>query len=357
MGRTMKRIHLSHAILVAITAVFVAISLSGCKFIESFTSGFQEGVNDALNGASSSSTASKKEDKIGINGPFYKTLKDSNSTKQQKLDALSSQIEFGDLYLQQVAAIRRFGIEHDIDIPTHSQSEKINSILEALYNGQEFIDKSYWVEECSELFRGKYYKTIEESGYSITLYYGDLKNGRPDGYGMIYYIFNGDIMPEDEYITIIDYIGHFSNGRRDGYGMQYYSPTTFQLGKLGKIICDYLEQKYELDVDFIVHNNDDSRLCSCDWCNHYRQAEELVIRKYLNIVEYEGEFKNNKYNGRGVMDLEYNNTFHDSIEDIEIDDLRLCYRRVISECDDCRKLIIGDFKGGDASDNCKTYYG
>lgn len=342
-------------VLLALVALAVTIYLSGCEVVEAFNRGFQEGVNGAL----SPSTTSEKEVQTGSNGPFYKTLKDSNASKQQKLDALNAQILAGDQYLQQVAAIRRFGIEYDIDIPTNPNSEKVNKILTALHNDKSgFFEKSVWLEQDFELFQGKYYKTKEDDHSSITLYYGDIKNGRPDGYGMIYYLYSGDFFPEEENILIIDYIGHFSKGRRDGYGLQYYPPTDFQLdGPMSQIVVAYLEDRYDLDVDLIVHNNDDVRLCSCDWCNYYRLTEELVVELYLNIVVYEGEFKNNTYNGKGVMDLKYDNTFHDYGESIEVNDMRSCYRRVLDGNNDCSILIIGDFKDGDESDNCTTYYG
>ncbi len=36
--------------------------------------------------------------------------------------------------------------------------------------------------------------------------------------------------------------------------------------------------------------------------------------------------------------------------------MRSCYRRVLEGNNDCSTLIIGDFKDGDESDNCTTYY-
>lgn len=124
------------------------------------------------------------------------------------------------------------------------------------------IDNFVYVEEEFHMLSNKV--TFKQANNpSQYIYYGKIKKGHPDGYGVI--------LKEHYGYYIVDQMGKFKNGGLNGYGYQF---------KLGAV-C------------FINSEGEDSLFLS-----------------------YEGEFKNGVYNGSGISYV-YSNTLDSQILEYE----------------------------------------
>ncbi|HWP97639.1 MAG TPA: hypothetical protein VN426_12405 [Syntrophomonadaceae bacterium] len=87
-------------------------------------------------------------------------------------------------------------------------------------------------------YRGKVYKELlQQNGLSVA-YDGDMKDGKPEGYGRAYYkdgrIFEGEWKNGQydgegrQYYDNLNlwYAGGFKNGKREGFGKSYYEDGT-----------------------------------------------------------------------------------------------------------------------------------
>ena len=132
--------------------------------------------------------------------------------------------------------------------------------------------ESIWGKIIYEVVGTKeeYYGMRDEDTY---LYFGSYKNYLPNGIGMLVQI---PIIEADEVyeMEFVYYLGSFEDGEMSGYGIKYRVPDT--------------------DYYYIYY-----RECLSDWKNtaELPWGEEALEKLYYK--EYEGGFKNGKYDGIG----------------------------------------------------------
>ena len=113
---------------------------------------------------------------------------------------------------------------------------------------------------------GAYEITTEQSEYC---YSGKVKNNHPSGFGVLYKYYSMDTNI-DTYIPI--YMGNFKNGEYSGNGISFY---------------DYSEDSNIVSSIAYTFNLNENNL-------------QEIIDQYFQSIEYIGEFKNGKENGKGV---------------------------------------------------------
>ncbi len=155
--------------------------------------------------------------------------------------------------------IEKYAKEHKIKLSYFSKrntvTNKSQKLMANLRKGKIEPIKVIYQEE---LFKTSYYKTT--NGYGDYLYLGEIKNKRPSGIGVLV----NSIKYGDNIYYFIKYSGEFKDGVIIGYGMEFRIPIYDN--EISEI-----ESKYGIDR----------------------------IYDLLNYIRYEGNFKNNKYNGRG----------------------------------------------------------
>ena len=95
--------------------------------------------------------------------------------------------------------------QFQLDVEKFSQREQALQRGYALVNSEE----SESLERGKNLFTGFCY-SITSRGSTLQ-YFGELKNNKPDGFGVIY----------DNSMSYYTYIGNFSKGKFSGYGIQF----------------------------------------------------------------------------------------------------------------------------------------
>ena len=144
------------------------------------------------------------------------------------------------------------------------------------------------------------YKRTEENGKDTFYYKGEINSkGEPDGIGIVY----KSVFYEECEVIACCYYGEFDNGIESGYGCQCNLPDYEQLFKFTHdIFYDYFSDKEYTDE------------------SNYTFIVECV--NHLNYVEYEGMFKNGKYEGAGnYFDHIYwtlNSVFDDEYEFMDV---------------------------------------
>lgn len=201
-------------------------------------------------------------------------------------------------------------------------------------------DDSSWhyIEEEHALFSKKiYYKETLNEKY--LLYYGPMKDGKPDGVGVI-------AENSDYFAKFPRYIGNFSKGFQSGYGIEFYIYQNagllpglnyegyFKEGKYNGKGVEYMEKSFfETDEkDYRLYGTGSE--CWIPACHIYRFGDykngELNGQGTLYYddglrLRYEGEWKNDEYNGKGKL------------------------------YEDGRLLYEGDFKNGEYDGNGTLY--
>ena len=147
-------------------------------------------------------------------------------------------------------------------------------------------------------------RTLDDNPDAVTFYYyGDLKDEKPDGVGILFFGINGV------------YAGNFKKGEPNGYGILYTSN--------GGIVCESEDFKYVGDHEFKANGDSIKYNMSyedganrtprgkahdlyVDYSNYYlSDDDESQTFNFVNplcmcpCVEYEGEMKNNKKDGKG----------------------------------------------------------
>lgn len=161
---------------------------------------------------------------------------------------------------------------------------------------------AYWIENSDEKlvyvdtdnFLGSDQYKITES-YEGYLYYGELKDNRPSGYGILLaYTENSDyLLSYKERPYALRYVGEFSGGQFDGFGLLF---TESETGRnfLSDLRPYNIETKENLDLYFA-------------WANY---------------VEYFGEFSDGYKDGKGnsfVLADFYIGLYGKALEEIDIE--------------------------------------
>lgn len=126
------------------------------------------------------------------------------------------------------------------------------------------------VKQDGGLF-GKDYYALTSKQYGNTLYYGRIKDNKPDGFGVLTY---GEVdLTQLDTIPGLVYAGDFSKGRFDGYGAQFK---------------EYSYSSDRLDIDAVIEsgNLDES----------YRDLAKTYMQSY---VIYDGQWKDGEMEGKG----------------------------------------------------------
>ena len=125
-------------------------------------------------------------------------------------------------------------------------------------NGMNVTEEDEWWG-----FAGSHYAITNNS--SLLTYYGETKNNRPDGFGVI-------AMVSDEQNYRYLYIGNFKNGKFDGYG-----------AKFNEDIEDYSSLVDELVAGGTIDP----------------KASNFAADYFSNYVSYDGEWSKGKPKGQG----------------------------------------------------------
>lgn len=123
----------------------------------------------------------------------------------------SSKLPFYTLQLEYAA-------EHEILLERAMQEE--SNLSKWL---SEFQGKMYYLEPIQTWDDVQFKRTRQPGDY---LYFGDLNDNRPDGYGILILrseLDYGTIYYEERYYNFL-YIGEFIDGQYDGFGLQFYTP-------------------------------------------------------------------------------------------------------------------------------------
>lgn len=240
---------------------------------------------------------------------------------------------------------------------SYKDTSKGEEIITLIKNSQEAEEKEFsYVLEKKKWFSNKiiYELTVkEETDY---IYYGKMKNGKPDGYGVLYYdrfpVYIGEFrkgMKEGYGIDIenanlddgyfISYEGEFKNGLRNGKGVQYSANSDdnvldsyyHAVNMYEREILKYYDFRYNLPLfdnrivykgqfkegeyngegtlyygsGQIMYEGDfDNGKCEGDGVEYYGNGQ----------IKYKGEFKNGAYDGKGTLylengDIEYKGKF------------------------------------------------
>ena len=155
----------------------------------------------------------------------------------------------------------------------NSSSADLSDIWEILNNFQELyqkldFSKGNYIEESTPFWSKDYYAiTIKETNL---FYVGELKDNKPDGFGMLEDIiefYNSDT-GENEYYNHVKYLGYFKNGRPYGQCIKYKAlPDT-------------------KDIENMLKNT---------------EMRQEFIDSYLSPIQYVGGFKDGVYSGKGVL--------------------------------------------------------
>ena len=186
---------------------------------------------------------------------------------------------------------------------------------------------AYWVEHSNEkllyvdtdnLFGADRYKITES--YKGYLYYGELKDNRPDGYGILLaYTENFDyLLSYKEKPYALRYVGEFSDGQFDGFGLLF---TESENGR--NFLSDL--RPYNIDTGENI---------------------DLYIA-WANYVEYFGEFSGGYKEGKGnsfVLADFYIGLYEKALEEIDIEHPRF-------------SIDVGIYKNDELNGSNKQYVG
>ncbi len=167
--------------------------------------------------------------------------------------------------------------------------------------------KFVYAKEDAKLF-GKNPFVITNSGSNLYLYYGETKDNKPHGVGML--AKGGINYPHPVYI------GHFRDGLYDGYGILYERPTTPPPGK-GQIEMSFVKYEGEFEKGVFSSKGNKYYLSNYTEMKGYPGVYVPAVQlssgnfdegelngkcyQYLaDILTFEGNYKDGKKNGDGV---------------------------------------------------------
>ena len=151
------------------------------------------------------------------------------------------------------------------------------------------LDDGIAIEADSGLFGPTTYKQTLDSYKVDYIYFGDIKDGKPNGNGVLF----GD---EDMGARYPFYAGGFKKGVPTGYGILF---TYGHVSEEGKFTDGELSGKgihYSGYIDAVGYSD-------FDYMNHFISEDDYIITfNYITplpMVVYEGEFKKGEFKGKG----------------------------------------------------------
>ena len=185
---------------------------------------------------------------------------------------------------------------------------KNNSVAKKSLDKMKNMDNFVYVEhEIKMLSNKNTYKQVNNS--SDYIYYGKIKKGHPDGYGVIL---------EKHYdYYIVKEMGKFKKGGLNGYGYQFELGTIYPLTGHGE---DSLFLSYEGEfkngiyngkgVSYICLNSTEEQateyenyLDSADEYAYLAENNEQIMLQFpvsVSLKMYEGKYKKGLRNGKGI---------------------------------------------------------
>lgn len=167
-----------------------------------------------------------------------------------------------------------YAAENGISLETFSEAKKLST----WFSEQDFSEENMLYLDPDAMGLSVFFHSSTATKYKVSLYYGDyhywgeVKDNRPHGYGMVT---RGHAPGDNEKIL---YIGEFKDGFYDGYGLlfdEHNADNEEALGRLYSVTApDYVTQYYN----------------------------------YVNYIIYEGEMDEGEMTGRGnafSADLQY----------------------------------------------------
>lgn len=209
-----------------------------------------------------------------------------------------------------------------LDEDTYQQNgKKMAQILSDLIESLDDTDTFYLIEKKTELLGDVYYKKTVNAEDLDYLYYGKLKDEKPNGWGILLDS-SGNIF----------YMGNFKKGKIEGYGMVFMHMgdgllTVVYEGNISKVKADgdvipadgsvVIPYNYESIVnayyDEIALSEDEASLdedgawvlkCTPNYIGKVKNGnysgKGTLYDVYGNVI-YEGEFKKGVYSGEGTL--------------------------------------------------------
>lgn len=196
---------------------------------------------------------------------------------------------------------------------------------------QVFLD---WDFSWDNLQKNRFKRTEKRSEF---VYYGDMKDNRPDGYGVLLReIGEGNrLVVDGNHSYDLSYIGEFKKGKFDGFGLAFAS----------------LEGGYDILKEVCPYSED-----SAEFRNYYLT--------WINSVTYMGEFSNGGRSGKGNHFNLIGVVYGSFIEDLDTQHYLInvgeFYNGKLNgygKCYDAEKLYKeGNFKDGYMHGKGKRYY-
>nr|WP_326184709.1 hypothetical protein [uncultured Oscillibacter sp.] len=198
-------------------------------------------------------------------------VQDSVPTDTEESNAEMPESELSEM-ARNIEQLYFHGAYTDLGTVTIHDFKERDGLLEQMayfLSSEDALNGEVPVAKESKLFGNDYwYMTSNSSDYS---YIGDIKDGKPDGFGMLLYIYNGNYNYQFKGEPGICYVGNFKDGMFDGYG------AAFVVG--------------DSDISSAVSSVASTGLLSED-------EGELLVEYLFNYVLYEGYFRENKVNGK-----------------------------------------------------------
>lgn len=332
--------------ILALICVCSVLFTTGCS---AFIEGFMEGVNEAHEKDTDNS-----EDSGNVSADEEGTLGQPHNDSEVK-SYMEQQIQSGVLR-QRLIRFTGYEYKTGISMQKFSERETVNQYLTDIIYGDDMPNNTYFLSMEKEWFQeGTFAVTKADINtaefLSMWFYIGDVNSdNQPHGYGMVGYLLQDDYLYSGSPTAIITYIGEFKKGRKNGYGVQFYAPdsgyyvpqTVLALAK------DTVWEKQGLS----------------EYDKGYSEAVAKLYRSMIftwaNFPIYEGEFKDNKFSGKGnyccpyVCDADEFGYFDVSENDMIIDCELI--KRYLPDNDMFMmiSLYVGTFKDG-KPDRAKCY--
>lgn len=232
-----------------------------------------------------------------------------NSPSEVTPDSIQdSTAQVAERLLPFLASPLRYAEAYGIELNRFPKEEKaLAKWLEEGNYDQVFLD---WDISWNNLLKNRFKRTEKRSEF---VYCGDLKDNRPDGYGVLLQEYGqGNRFIEDgDHCYDLLYIGEFKEGKFDGFGLAFVSLTNGYYSLME--VCPYDED-------------------SAEFTNYYLT--------WINRVSYMGEFSNGSKNGRGN----------------EFDIVGAQYGSFVEDLDTQRYLIdVGEFRRGELNGYGRLY--
>lgn len=154
----------------------------------------------------------------------------------------------------------------------------INDSIELNINSGEDV---YYVDTSTGWWFSKYFKTTYNNKTSDYLYIGKVKDDKPNGNGVLLYNKVGE--------WFISYAGGFKDGQKDGYGIEFAIDSKFYSYGISESSIISIADTIKIKDIMYIDSNDMTTEEMNEYCLYYSS----------NYPLYEGEFSDNKMEGKG----------------------------------------------------------